>query len=697
MKKIVLLAGIVLSFIACTRQDEVLPEQLVKTKEIIITATREKLETKTELQSGSNVYWCPGDSISLFFRNGDNGGSKFKAQNTEAVPIAEFKGTIDVVSGGGESSGGEYWFWGIYPYSTQNSCDGSSITTVIPHEQVGKAGTFASNTFITMARAKGLNLAFYNICTGVKFNLSRTDIKAVTFRGNKNEHIAGKVNVGWNDSGKPAIQSYVSGRKVITVTAPEGGTFASGTDYYIIFAPTLFEEGFTMTVITNDSKQGVFYYNNSREFKRSIFVNISNLNERVNAWADVGDAAVKEVTDEGGTIEVNIDSDVECHALIPEDAQSWISVATKTKSTQQTIGLVVQPNTGESRSATIIIHSVDGTIVLPYVIEQTTNHNYVLTTEREALISIYNALDGDNWKDGYNNNWLSDKPVGEWYGVEVDEDGFVTSLYLTAYGEIPSDLKALSHLKKLVTNYYSSNKNLEIPKIIFSLTQLEYLHLYGQFLNGTISSEIGNLTNLKHLEINDTKISGQIPESISQLTQLEYLDLQLNQLSGELPASMGNLTKLRHIMLRGNQFSGNIPESVQALPIWKYDWGRIISENYFNERTMNIPAPEISGITTDGELINIPNEQHSYSVLIQWSAQYDGYLISQIDALNQIFNKYSDNVSFVGLVCSHREQGLSSVKNYIQNHNIQWPSIYWESGTEVIKGQDPPVQSESFL
>ena len=182
MKKIFLLAGMGLAFIACTRQDEVLPEQLVKTKEIIITATREKLETKTELQSGSNVYWCPGDSISLFFRNGENGGSKFKAQNTESVPIAEFKGTIDVVSGGGEESGGEFWFWGVYPYSTQNSCDGNTITTVIPHEQVGKAGTFASNTFITMARAKGLNLAFYNICTGVKFNLSRTDIKAVTFR-----------------------------------------------------------------------------------------------------------------------------------------------------------------------------------------------------------------------------------------------------------------------------------------------------------------------------------------------------------------------------------------------------------------------------------------------------------------------------------------------------------------------------------
>ena len=298
MKKIIFFAGIILAALACTRQDEVLPGQLVKTNELIVTATREKLETKTELNSGSNVYWCPGDSISLFFRNGDNGGSKFKAQNTESVPIAEFKGTIDVVSGGGEESGGEFWFWGIYPYSTQNSCDGNTITTVIPHEQVGKAGTFANNTFITMARAKGLNLAFYNICTGIKFNLSRTDIKAVYFSGNEDENIAGKVNVGWNDSGKPAIQAYVSGEKEVGLTAPGNGTFSSGTVYYIIIAPTLFESGFTMTLYTNDSKKGVFVYTNSREFKRGIFINISNLNERVSEWTDVPSGGHEGFTEE---------------------------------------------------------------------------------------------------------------------------------------------------------------------------------------------------------------------------------------------------------------------------------------------------------------------------------------------------------------------------------------------------------------
>jgi len=37
---------------------------------------------------------------------------------------------------------------------------------------------------------------------------------------------------------------------------------------------------------------------------------------------------------------------------------------------------------------------------------------------REALIKLYNSTDGDNWI--HNDNWCSDKPVMEWYGVGYD-------------------------------------------------------------------------------------------------------------------------------------------------------------------------------------------------------------------------------------------------------------------------------------
>ena len=71
-------------------------------------------------------------------------------------------------------------------------------------------------------------------------------------------------------------------------------------------------------------------------------------------------------------------------------------------------------------------------------------------TDRETLVALYNATDGENWRD--NANWLSDAPLGEWYGVTTDDDGRVTELRLRnseLSGEIPADLGGLSNLEGL--------------------------------------------------------------------------------------------------------------------------------------------------------------------------------------------------------------------------------------------------------
>ena len=71
-------------------------------------------------------------------------------------------------------------------------------------------------------------------------------------------------------------------------------------------------------------------------------------------------------------------------------------------------------------------------------------------TDREALVALYNATDGENWNKSA--NWLSDAPLGEWYGVTTDGDGRVTALTLEGNqlsGEIPPELGNLSNLASL--------------------------------------------------------------------------------------------------------------------------------------------------------------------------------------------------------------------------------------------------------
>ena len=44
------------------------------------------------------------------------------------------------------------------------------------------------------------------------------------------------------------------------------------------------------------------------------------------------------------------------------------------------------------------------------------------------MVALYHATNGANWKDSA--NWLSEEPIGAWYGVTADESGRVTRMNL---------------------------------------------------------------------------------------------------------------------------------------------------------------------------------------------------------------------------------------------------------------------------
>ena len=71
-------------------------------------------------------------------------------------------------------------------------------------------------------------------------------------------------------------------------------------------------------------------------------------------------------------------------------------------------------------------------------------------SDRAILVVLYNATDGDNWVD--NENWLSDKPIQDWYGVTTTSSGRVTALGLRGNllsGEIPAEIGNLADLVSL--------------------------------------------------------------------------------------------------------------------------------------------------------------------------------------------------------------------------------------------------------
>ena len=186
------------------------------------------------------------------------------------------------------------------------------------------------------------------------------------------------------------------------------------------------------------------------------------------------------------------------------------------------------------------------------------------TEDRNALVALYQATDGSGWNN--NANWLSDEPLGSWYGVTTNADGRVTRLDLTnnrLSGALPAELGQLSELKWLLLSYNQLSG--EIPVELGRLGRLVTLRLTRSQLSGEIPAELGQLSNLEGLYLNFNDLSGKIPAGLGQLAKVAEIDLSWNGLTGAIPSALGQLSSLEKLDLSDNDLSGKIPVALAQL------------------------------------------------------------------------------------------------------------------------------------
>ncbi len=134
------------------------------------------------------------------------------------------------------------------------------------------------------------------------------------------------------------------------------------------------------------------------------------------------------------------------------------------------------------------------------------------STDRAALVALYEATDGPNWSD--NTNWNSDAPLDTWRGVGTDSNGRVTGLRLANNG-----------------------------------------------LTGPIPVELGNLANLESLNLDNNGLTGLIPAWLADMANLTSLFLRYSGLDGPIPMWLGRLN-LNSLGLSG------IPSGGGPIPAW---------------------------------------------------------------------------------------------------------------------------------
>ncbi|PHN03939.1 T9SS type A sorting domain-containing protein [Flavilitoribacter nigricans] len=142
------------------------------------------------------------------------------------------------------------------------------------------------------------------------------------------------------------------------------------------------------------------------------------------------------------------------------------------------------------------------------------------------LVDLYQSTNGPSWKT----SWDLNAPINSWYGVELNEQGCVTSIQLLG-----------------------NNLSGTLPDLSFSA--LERLHLSTNQIGGTIP-DFSDLPALKRLELSQNRLSGPIPDF--DLPNLTVLSLNGNELSGTIP-DFSDIPIMSNLHLDDNDLEGSIP------------------------------------------------------------------------------------------------------------------------------------------
>ena len=237
MKTFRILTAVLSIALAFSCQKDIIPE--TQTARETESATIETgVLTKTSL-SGKEVHWTSDDLIAVF--DDLDGKNTFTITQTSGS-YAQFAGSV---------TRGTTQIYAVYPENLAVSASGSTVKVNIPANQTSKAGSFAEEHNISVAKAaktpgvKAIgDVTFNNVCSYLKFTVpsSVKDVKTVKFETSK--AIAGEATVDASSDAPVAVVSD-KGSKSVTMS----GSYSAGSEFLFVLAPGTID-GFTVTVTT---------------------------------------------------------------------------------------------------------------------------------------------------------------------------------------------------------------------------------------------------------------------------------------------------------------------------------------------------------------------------------------------------------------------------------------------------------------
>lgn len=300
-------------------------------------------------------------------------------------------------------------------------------------------------------------------------------------------------------------------------------------------------------------------------------------------------------------------------------------------------------------------------------------------TDRDILIALYDATNGDNWTN--NTNWCTNAPLSEWYGVTLDYSQervqYIHLSYNNLVGSIPEEIGNLTELYTL--DLSGNTLTGEIPSSIGNMHILGYLYLNNNQLTGSIPQEIGNLSDLRACYIYENQLMGNIPSEFGNLINLEYCYLFGNQLTGEVPETLSRLTKLQAMDFSDNMLGGDVPEAVTATDWWQINGYRCIEQNEpggFTFETLNLYIPDFTATDNRGNTIRTIDIVSSHKVTLYYVwATWCGYSKAFHPVMSELYQRYKNHSLEIIGICTDGMDNPADANNYIESNDMEWPTL----------------------
>lgn len=212
-----------------------------------------------------------------------------------------------------------------------------------------------------------------------------------------------------------------------------------------------------------------------------------------------------------------------------------------------------------------------------------------------ALVAVFNAIPEAGWAKP-ENRWDLTKPMDEWKGVVVGEEGRVTALKIQSATtglitiedgwELPADVAKLTEL----TDFRVVNCSLKgdaLGVIYNKLPKLSILYLTNNKVTSSLTSAVAAWPELTQLYIDQNpELGGSIPAEIGQLKKLVNFNISKTAIGGAIPAEIAGMDALQNFMSFTNKLSGELPDVWDQMASLKLI--QIYDDNDATKRQMNI-------------------------------------------------------------------------------------------------------------